>query len=142
MKNNLYFRNIALTVLLGLALAVCTVIRAYAPFAVLPRLDVPNMVLLSAAALATDHYLTGSSKKVTVFTFIGAAVSFAVLPWIAGCADVWKPALVGGVIFTACAWFFETIQDRLSTGPAAKAAPLFSALGLYLASQCLMGMIL
>ena len=142
MKNNLYFRNIALTVLLGLALAVCTVIRAFAPYAVLPRLDVPNMVLLSMAALVADHYLTGSYKKVTVFTFIGAAVSFAVLPWIAGCTEIWKLALVGGVIFTACAWLFETIQDRLSTGPAAKAAPLFSALGLYLASQCLMGMIL
>ena len=142
MKNNQYFRNIALTVLLGLALAVCTVIRAFAPYAVLPRLDVPNMVLLSMAALVADHYLTGSYKKVTVFTFIGAAVSFAVLPWIAGCSDIWKLALTGGAVFTAGAWLFGSIQDRLSSGPAAKVAPLFSALSLYLASQCLMGMIL
>ena len=142
MKNNLYFRNIALTVLLGLALAVCTVIRAFAPYAVLPRLDVPNMVLLSMAALVADHYLTGSSKKVTVFTFIGATVSFAVLPWIAGCADVWKLALVGGIVFTVSTWLFDSVQDRLSSGPAAKAAPVLSALGLYLAAQCFAGMIL
>jgi hypothetical protein len=31
------------------------------------------------------------------------------------------------------------MEDRLSTGPAAKLAPILSALGLYLAAQCFMG---
>jgi len=39
-------------------------------------------------------------------------------------------------------WLFSSIQDRLSTGPAAKAAPVVSAFGLYLAIQGLMGMFL
>jgi len=51
-------------------------------------------------------------------------------------------AAVGGVVFTAIAWIFSSIQDRLSTGPAAKAAPVLSALGLYLAPQCFAGMLL
>jgi hypothetical protein len=46
------------------------------------------------------------------------------------------------VVFTLVTWLFSSMTDRLSTGPAAKAAPVFSALGLYLASQVLMGMIL
>ena len=51
-------------------------------------------------------------------------------------------ALVGGLVFWATAWLFETIQDRLSTGPVAKAAPALSVLGLYLAAQCFSGMII
>lgn len=145
MRKNHCFRNIALTALLGIALAVCAVIRAFAPFAVLPRLDIPNMVLLSLGALVLDHYLAGGYQKITVFTPIGAALSFALLPWAAGAAygtEVLKLGLVGAVTFTVTAWLFASLQDRLSSGPAAKAAPIFSALGLYLASQCMMGMIL
>ena len=37
---------------------------------------------------------------------------------------------------------YRTIQNRLSSGPAAKAAPILSALGLYLAFQAFAGMIL
>ena len=51
-------------------------------------------------------------------------------------------AVAGGVIFTVTTWLFSSVQDRLSSGPAAKAAPIMSAFGIYLAVQGLMGMIL
>ena len=35
---------------------------------------------------------------------------------------------------------FTDMAERLSSGPAAKAAPFLSAFGLYLAAQALMGM--
>jgi hypothetical protein len=50
-----------------------------------------------------------------------------------------KLGIVGGAVFTAVTWLFSAMEDRLSTGPAAKLAPVLSALGLYLASQCFMG---
>ena len=34
------------------------------------------------------------------------------------------------------------MMERLSSGPVAKAAPVLSALGLYLAAQCFAGIIL
>ena len=40
------------------------------------------------------------------------------------------------------AWLFTTVQERLSSGPSCKAAPVVSAFGLYLASQCFMGILL
>ena len=49
-------------------------------------------------------------------------------------------AVLGGIVFTAAPWLFPSAAARLSSGPAAKAAPIVSAVGLYLASQCLMGM--
>ena len=43
---------------------------------------------------------------------------------------------------TVTTWLFSTIQERLSSGPAAKASAFFSAVSLYMASQCFIGMIL
>ena len=48
----------------------------------------------------------------------------------------------GGIIFTALTWLYGSVTDRLSSGPAAKAAPIVSALGIYLAAQCMMGLFL
>ena len=144
MKDHRYFRNIALTVVLGLALAVCMVIRAMAPMAVLPQLDVPNVVLLSMIALLAEFYIAGEGKC-GALTFLFSAVAFGVLPLVAGSVEAMeavKLAVIGGVIFTLCAWLFDSVCDRLTTGPAAKAAPIFSALGIYLAAQCFAGMIL
>ena len=73
MKDNRYIRNIALTVVLGLALAVCMVIRAMAPMAVLPRLDVPNVVLLSMIALLAEFYIAGEGKC-NALTFLFSAL--------------------------------------------------------------------
>jgi hypothetical protein len=59
-----------------------------------------------------------------------------------GALEALKLAVVGAVVFTLVTWLYSTIQDRLSSGPAAKLAPIFSALGLYLAFQAFAGMIL
>ena len=144
MKDNRYIRNIALTVVLGLALAVCMVIRAMAPMAVLPTLDVPNVVLLSLIALLAEFYLAGEGKC-NALTFVFAALTFGILPLAAGtmaATTAVKLSVIGGVIFTLCAWLFDSVVDRLTTGPAAKAAPILSALGIWLAAQCFAGMIL
>ena len=145
MKENRYFRNTTLTAALAVGLAVCLTVRAFQPMAVLPKLDIPNMVLLSMAALLADHYLLPGRKRCDVLTLLLAALSFGLLPWAAGFADgiqALKLAAIGGVTFWVSAWLFASVQDRLSTGPAAKAAPVFSALGLYLAAQCFSGILL
>ena len=144
MKDNRYFRNIALTATLGIALAACMVIRAMAPMAVVPQLDVPNVVLLSMIALLAEFYIAGEGKC-NALTFLFSALTFGVLPLACGAMEVMeavKLAVIGGVIFTLCAWLFDSVVDRLTTGPAAKAAPILSALGIYLAAQCFAGMIL
>ena len=74
-----------------------------------------------------------------------SAITFGLLPFadaFVGAMDALRLAVAGGVVFTVMTWLFSSVQDRLSTGPAAKAAPVVSAFGLYLAVQGLMGMIL
>ena len=145
MKENRYFRNIALTAVLGLALAVCRVIAAVLPLAILPRLDIPNLMALFVLALLADHYFAAPGKGVDALTGVFAALTVGLLPVLsgfAGAGEALKLAAVGGIGFFLTAWVFETLEDRLSTGPAAKAAPVLTALGLYLAAQCFAGMIL
>ena len=145
MKQNKFFRNIALTVVLGIALAVCVILRALLPMAVLPKLDIPNMVLLSLVALLMDHYFVPGEKKFCICLPLFSAATFGILPWAAGFAgglQALQLALMGGITFGLTAWVFTQMQDRLSSGPAAKAAPILSALGLYLAAQCFAGIVL
>lgn len=145
MKDKRYILNTALAVVLGICLAVCMLVRVWIPAAVLPVLNIPNMVAISLIALVLDHYLARNAKRCYGCAAVFSALTFGLLPFASGfysLSEVWKLALVGGVVFTAVTFLFTSIQDRLSSGPVAKAAPMLSAFGLYLAAQCFAGIIL
>lgn len=144
MKNNKYFLNTALAVVLGVALAVCVILRTFIPAIVLPQLSIPNMVLLSLLALYLDHFWIGDAKRSWICIPLISALTFGLLPYAAsfvGVLEALKLAAVGGVTFTATTWLYTSILNRLASGPVAKAAPILSALGLYLASQCFAGIL-
>lgn len=143
MKNNQYFLNTALALVVGLACAVVFLVKVFVPAAVVPGFDIPNMVALSLVALVIDHYGAGECKRCYACLAILGALTFGLLPWCAALVTgLEAPALAlkGGLVFTAVTWLYSAMADRLSSGPNAKAAPLLSALGLYLAAQCFAGM--
>lgn len=145
MKNKSYILSTLLTVVVGIALAACVLVRTFAPAVVLPKLDLPNIALLSLLTLLADHYLAHGAKRCYLCIPVFAVLTFGILPYAAGFADLLtalKVGLVGGAEFTVLTLLYSTIQERLSSGPAAKAAPALSALGLYLAFQIFSGMIL
>ena len=144
MKNKTYTLNTLLAAVLGAALLACVLVRTFLPRIILPELDIPNMVLLSLVALVADHYAAPGAKRCYICIPIFAAITFGLLPFAACFVGVWvalKLALLGGVIFTAVTWLYTTMVDRISSGPAAKAAPVISAVGLYLAVQCFAGLL-
>ena len=144
MKNKTYTLNTILAAVLGAALLVGVFVRTFAPRIILPELDIPNLVLISLVALVLDNYLAPNADRCYICIPVFSAITFGLLPFAAcfvGAAEALKLAVAGSVIFTAMTWLFSSVQDRLSTGPAAKAAPIVSAFGLYLAIQALMGMI-
>jgi len=145
MKKNTYTLNTVLAVVLGAVLLMFVLVRTFMPRVILPELDIPNLVLISLAALVLDHYLAPGAKRCYICIPVFSAITFGLLPFAAclvGAVGAMKLAFAGGVIFTAMTWLFTSVQDRLSTGPAAKAAPIVSAFGIYLAIQGLVGMIL
>ena len=145
MKKNTYTLNTVLAIVLGAVMLAFVLARTFAPRVILFELDIPNLVLISLAALLVDHYLAPNADRCYVCIPVFSAITFGLLPFAAcvvGGAEAIELAVAGGVIFTVTTWLFTTIQERLSSGPAAKASAFFSTVSLYMASQCFIGMIL
>ncbi len=145
MKENKFFLNTALAAVMTLALLVCVILRTLSPLFVLPVLNIPNMAALSLLALLLDHYVAPQAKRCWICIPVFSFVTFGLLPWAAAFVTVpeaLKLAAVGCVVFTLITWLYSSMLDRISTGPAAKAAPVISAFGLYLAFQCFAGILL
>ena len=145
MKKNTYTLNTILAAVFGAILLVCVFVRTFAPRIILPQLDIPNLVLISLVVLVLDHYLAPNAERCYICIPAFSALTFGLLPWAAAFVtggEALELSFAGGLIFTVTTWLFSSIQDRLSTGPDAKAAPVVSAFGLYLAVQGLMGMFL
>ena len=145
MKNNKYLLNTILAIVVFVACTIGLLIRVWQPAAVLPVLNIPNMVALSAIALLLEHFLTQGNPRCYICIPVFGVLTFGILPLMAGLAcqhDFWKFGLVGGVVFTVTTFLFTSAQDRLLTGPKAKAAMIITAIGIWLASQCFAGIIL
>lgn len=145
MKNRSYVLNTALAVVMTVALTICIFLRTFCPWVIIPVLNIPNMALLSLIALLADYYLARGAKRCYLCTFLFSGIIFGILPYVSGFAAGWavlKLALVGGAVFTLLTFLFSSVQERLSSGPNAKAAPLLSAFGLYLAFQIFANIIL
>ena len=145
MKKNQYVLNTILAIVVFAAVLALMLVRTFDPEAWLPKLDIPNMVLLSLVALLVEHYAMPQNKRCYICIPVLSALTFGLLPAVAGVtamAEAWKFALVGGVVFTVTTWLFSSIADRLSSGPKAHAAAVISALCLYLTAQIFAGMIL
>ena len=144
MKNKTYVLNSILACVLGAFLLVLIFVRALAPQIILPHLDIPMLVLISLVALVLDHYLAPGAKRCYICIPLFSAITFGLLTFAAiwSIGEALRAAILGGIVFTVTTWLFTSMQDRLSTGPAAKASAAFSALSLYLAAQALSGMLL
>jgi len=139
-----YVLNAILAAVLGIALLSIILVHTFLPNFVIPKVSIPNLVLLSLIALVLDHYIANGAQRCYICIPVFAIISFGLLPFCAGyipAAQIWKLAIGGGAVFTIVTFLFTSVQDRLSSGPAKKAAPIISALGLYLAAQCLTGII-
>lgn len=143
--NKTYMLNTLLAAIFGVFLLACVVARALCPTLILPELDIPCLVLISLVALVLDHYFVKDAKRCYICIPVLSALTFGLLSAAAFMVSGWDAVmlgLVGGVTFTVTTFLFTSIQERLSSGPAAKASALFSAVSLYMAAQCLAGMIL
>ena len=145
MKNNKYLLSTILAIVVFIACAIALLVRVWLPAAIIPELNIPNMVALSVIALLIEHFLTTGNPRCYICIPVFGALVFGVLPLMAGFAcqhDFWKFGLGGAVVFTAATFLFTSAQDRLLTGPKADAAMVITAIGIWLASQCFAGIIL
>lgn len=143
MKRNDFFLNTLLAVVVGLAMFGCVLVSTFFPAVILPRLDIPAITLLSLAALLAEYYLAPGAKRQYLPIFAFSVLTFGLLPAAAGMgAEVWKSALVGGAVFTAVTALYTSALRWIFSGTPAGAAPVISAVGIFLAVQALTGILL
>lgn len=145
MKKNPFLLSVSLVAVLFMALAACLLIRVWLPAAILPTLNIPNMVLLSVLALLLEHFIARGNPRCYWATAIFGVLSFGVLPLMAGFACIhtfWKFGIIGGCVFTVTTFLFTSATERLLTGPKARLAVILTAFGIWLASQCFMGILI
>ena len=138
-----YMLNTFLAAVFTVALLAMVIARAVCPVLIFPGFGVPNLVLVSLIALLLDHYIVKDAPRCYLCIPVFAFLTFAILPLAAGIiapAHALMLGIKGAVVFTVTTWLFTDLADRIATGPQAKLAPIMSAFGLYLASQCFMGM--
>ena len=142
MKNKTYTLNTVLCAVLGAVLLTMVLLRAFAPNLILAVFDIPTLTAICLAALVLDHYLAPGAKRCYICIPLFAVLTFGILPLAAGLvapANALGLALTGAAVFTLCTFAYTSIQDRLSSGPAARLAPFMSALGIWLAVQAFAG---
>ena len=142
MNNKTYTLNTVLAAVVGVALAIAVLVRTFLPLVIMPVLSIPNLVGISLIALVLEHYLVRCESRCYLCVAFFSFLAFWLLSWAAAFTGGQQALLVGvkgAVVFTVTTFLFSSAQDRISTGPSAKAAPVAAAAGLYLASQCLMG---
>jgi len=145
MKNNKFLLPAVLVAVLFAALLTCLLVRVCLPAAIIPPLNIPNMVLLSVVALLIEYFLGKRNPRCYWLTATFGVLSFGILPLMAGFACIhtfWKFGLIGGCVFTATTFLFTSATERLLTGPKARLAVVLTGIGIWLAAQCFAGILL
>ena len=131
MKNNKFFLPVILISVLFITMLCCMLIQIFQPAVIIPPLNIPNIVLISIAALLIEHFISQNSPRCYICALLFGAGAFAALPLLAGFAcvhDFWKIGLVGGVTFALTTYLFTSAAKRLKTGPQAPAALILTCL--------------
>ena len=145
MDQKKYMLNTLLAVVTGLYLIWTVIARVFFPAMILPETNIPNLVLISLVALVLDHYLAPEADRCYICIPVFSAITFGLYSFVSAYAtlgEALKLAVAGAIVFTATTWVFSAIQERLSSGPAAKASAFFSAVSLYMAVQSFVGIFL
>ena len=137
MRKNVSVLPTILSVLLGLALLMVVCLQTLLPRLILPRPDIPTVVLVCALALLAEHYLAPEAQHNPLLLALLGAAHFGALPLCAAFVP-WQQGLelaaVGALALPLCAAAFRTACR--SEGAL---RPWVMVVGLYLAAQALRG---
>ena len=143
MEKKNFVLNVLLAVVLGAGLLVGMVWRVFQPNVVLADLELPAIAALILIALVIEYLFKGTQKRAWAVQILLAAITFAVIPFAAGYAGAGiRLILCGTAMFAALTFIFDSVAERVNVTCDCKCAMIPTAFVMYLACQCLMGMIL
>lgn len=145
MKKQSGILNLLLAAVVAVVMVVYMVCRTIQPAVVLPVLNIPMLLTLSTLALILKACIAPETEYCWILAAVLAALTFALLPWVAGEAagrEVWLTGLWGGVTFAAAERIFASLGERVGSGRGGKVAMAATGICLILAGQCFAGILL
>ena len=143
MKKDSMILNTLLAVVLGAGLLLGMVWKVFQPNVVLADLELPAIAALILIALVMEYLFKGTQKRAWAVQILLSAITFAVIPFAAGYAGAGIGLILcGTAMFTALTFIFDSVAERVNVTCDCKCAMIPTAFVMYLACQCLMGMIL
>lgn len=139
MKKTFYLKNTLLAAEIGILCLAVVLAGTFVPGCVLPRFDIPFMVLLSVIPMVISSYKKAEDGENCLYSMVFAGLVFAVLPFCAGW-NTGMPAgklfVTGALVFGITDLFYSAVRTRVASGPKAPFALAANGVILYLASQC------
>ena len=147
MKKNDFMLNILLSIVLGVVLMAMVIGNMIQPWAVFPEMNLPAMAGVIVGAMVLNYFLCGETlpSGQWITQTVLAAVTFGVLLWVAGviqAAESVTYALCGGGMFAVLTLAFDSMVKRMETTCENKMAVIPAGFILFLACQCLAGMVI
>ena len=143
-KNKVLLPTLVIAVLFAVLLAEMLV-QVWLPAANVLPLNIPMMVTITAVALVLEHVFIGRTARNYAVLFVLGALSFGVLPLMAGFSCVhtfWKLGVIGAVVVTVVTFLFTSATQRIASGKKAMLAVPMLGVGICLAAQCFTGILL
>ena len=141
MKNRTTILNTILAAVLGVTLLASMIAKVMCPQLILPQLNIPYVAAVSLVALVIASFVDAEEGCIYCEMLL-AAVSFGVLPMVAGVASgmaALKLALCGGIVFGALDLMVNAMTKRIAMAGICKCTVIPSAFVLYFACQCFAG---
>ena len=140
MKERTWFLNILLAAEVFAVCAAVLVTEAFVPSAMLPKVSISILVLLTAVPLAVEHYVGAPAKRNWPGSILLAGLTFAMGTLVSDVA-AWMLFLVGAAVFGLVTVLYSSMCHRMKSGLTTKTAPAVNALLLFLAAQFFQGIL-
>ena len=140
MKQRTWLLNILLLVEVFGVCAAVLLTQTFAPSAMLPKVSIPILVLLTAVPLALEHYIGAPAKRNWIGSAALAGLTFAMGALVTDVA-AWVLFLVGAAVFAVVTVLYTSMCRRMKSGLTTKTAPAVNALLLFLAAQFFQGIL-
>lgn len=114
------------------------VCRALYPAIILPGVDIPLLLAVCLWAMLLERWLTHDRCRCWAAMAALSAATFGLLPLcagMAGAAQALKLAAVGSGVFLVSCVLFDSMAERIASGPHSGAAYPLTAFLLFLAGQ-------
>lgn len=144
MRKNAYFVNIVLMMEVGIFCLCQRLLQIGMPEMILMKMNVSFLVLLSVIPMIVSFYLGAKPGGNVWVSMLLAGVTFAIFPLCAGVGTGFGNGtrfIAGTIIFGITAFIYASMEKRMMSGISTKFAPVVHGFLVFLASQCLQGIL-